>query len=70
MEETSITDNLVTKIGQNISQLTFSPDLSDLGDCIGSAIADLINSEKSGFDTEDFISGINHGISNAQRGQK
>ena len=37
-------------------------DLSDLGNTIGIAIAEYI-SDKPGFEKEDFIEGIKHGIS-------
>lgn len=46
----------------NLIDETDEGDLSDLGNAIGMAIAQFI-SDKPGFEKEDFISGIEHGIS-------
>ena len=45
-----------------ISKVLPFGDLSDLGNTIGIAIAEYI-SDKPGFEKEDFIEGIKHGIS-------
>ena len=43
--------------------LKFNGDLSDLGNNIGLNIGHYINSEKLGYEKDDFISGLKHGIS-------
>ncbi len=48
---------------ENIFYIRFIGDLSDLGNNIGLNIGHYINSEKLGYEKDDFISGLEHGIS-------
>ena len=48
---------------ENILYIRFVGDLSDLGNNIGLNIGHYINSEKLGYEKDDFISGLEHGIS-------
>lgn len=55
-------DTNIIKIGLDI-YIKFNGDLSDLGNDIGLNIGEYINKDKLGYEKEDFISGIHHGIS-------
>lgn len=50
------------KIGADV-YIKFSGDLSDFGNEIGLNIGQYINIDILGFEKEDFISGLEHGIS-------
>lgn len=52
----------IIKIGRDVF-IKFNGDLSDLGNDIGLNIGDYINDDKLGYEKDDLISGINHGIS-------
>lgn len=56
-----INDNII-KIESDIF-IRFRGDLSDLGNDIGLEIGEYINNDNIGFDRDDFISGLYHGIS-------
>jgi hypothetical protein len=43
--------------------IKFNGDLSDLGNDIGLNIGEYINENKLGYEKDDFISGIQHGVS-------
>lgn len=44
--------------------IRFRGDLSDLGNTIGLEIGEYINNNIIGYDIDDFISGLHHGIFN------
>ena len=52
----------IIKIGQDV-YIKFNGDLSDLGNDIGLNIGEYINNDVLGYDKDDFISGLNHGVS-------
>jgi hypothetical protein len=52
----------IIKIGSDVF-IKFDGDLSDLGNDIGLNIGDYIDDKKFGYEKDDLISGINHGIS-------
>ena len=56
------TNHNIIKIGIDVF-IKFNGDLSDLGNDIGLSIGKYINNDKLGYEKEDLISGINHGIS-------
>jgi len=56
------TDTNIIKIGLDV-YIKFNGDLSDLGNDIGLNIGEYIDKDKLGYEREDFISGIHHGIS-------
>jgi len=53
---------IVDEITHKLNNATMT-DLSDLGNEIGFVVGKFIDKEKIGFEREDFISGIRHGIS-------
>ena len=55
-------DNNIIKIGIDVF-IKFNGDLSDLGNDIGLNIGQYINENKLGYEKDDFISGIQHGVS-------
>ena len=52
----------IIKIGLDVF-IKFNGDLSDLGNDIGLNIGEYIDKDKLGYEKEDLISGIHHGIS-------
>jgi hypothetical protein len=58
----SDSDTNIIKIGLNV-YINFNGDLSDLGNDIGLNIGKYIDNSKLGYEKDDFISGLNHGIS-------
>lgn len=56
------TDYNLIKIGRDVF-IKFNGDLSDLGNDIGLNIGGYIDKDKLGYEKEDLISGIHHGIS-------
>jgi hypothetical protein len=52
----------IIKIGLDV-YIKFNGDLSDLGNDIGLNIGEYINENKLGYEKDDFISGIQHGVS-------
>ncbi len=61
--ETKIIDELINQLNDfKNSKLIKNCDLSDLGNEIGIVIGNYTN-DKIGFDKDDFIHGIKHGIS-------
>lgn len=48
---------------ENNLYIRFVGDLSDLGNNIGLSIGHYVNSERLGYEKDDFISGFKHGIS-------
>jgi hypothetical protein len=55
-------DYNIIKIGLDI-YIKFNGDLSDLGNDIGLNIGEYINNNVLGYEIEDFISGLYHGVS-------
>lgn len=55
-------DSNIIKIGLDI-YIKFNGDLSDLGNDIGLNIGEYINKNKIGYEKDDLISGIHHGVS-------
>lgn len=58
-----IKENLSYEISKQLSLLNENSDMSDVGNVIGIIVAEYFSSTKLGFEKEDFLSGINHGIS-------
>ena len=56
------TDTNIIKIGLDI-YIKFNGDLSDLGNDIGLNIGEYIDDNKLGYEKNDLIYGLNHGIS-------
>lgn len=56
------TEYNIIKIGRDVF-IKFNGDLSDLGNDIGLNIGDYIDDKKLGYEKDDLISGIIHGIS-------
>jgi hypothetical protein len=52
----------IIKIGLDV-YIKFNGDLSDLGNDIGLNIGEYINENKLGYEKDDLISGIQHGVS-------
>ena len=52
----------IAKIGLDV-YIKFNGDLSDLGNDIGLNIGDYVNNNVLGYEKEDFIHGLKHGIS-------
>lgn len=48
---------------KRLSEVTYNGDLSDIGNEIGLSIGKFISDKELGFDLEDFITGLKHGIS-------
>lgn len=55
-------NNNIIKIGVDV-YIKFNGDLSDLGNDIGINVAEYIDDDKLGYEKDDLISGLNHGIS-------
>ena len=55
-------DSNIIKIGLDI-YIKFNGDLSHLGNDIGLNIGEYINKNKLGYEKDDLISGIHHGVS-------
>jgi len=55
--------DILLDISDKLTHVKYKGDLSDIGNEIGIAIAKYIDKTKSGFNQDDFISGIKHGIS-------
>lgn len=51
------------EIIDKLSEVKYYGDLSDIGNEIGIVIGKYITVEESGYDLNDFISGVEHGIS-------
>lgn len=61
--ETKIIDDLINHLNEfKKSSIVISCDLSDLGNEIGIVVGNYI-SDKMGYEKDDFIHGIKHGIS-------
>ena len=51
------------EIIKRLSEVTYKGDLSDIGNEIGLSIGKFISDKELGFDLDDFIAGLKHGIS-------
>lgn len=47
----------------NLSKVKYKGDLSDIGNEIGIIIGKYLSDDELGYDLDDFISGLEHGIS-------
>ena len=52
-----------TEIIERLSDVNYKGDLSDIGNEIGLSIGNFVSDDEPGFDLQDFISGLEHGIS-------
>lgn len=57
-------EEIIKKLINDLSKIkNYNGDLSDVGNEIGIIIGDFIDIDKNGYNKEDFIHGIKHGIS-------
>lgn len=54
---------LIEKLSTAIMDCHHLSDLSDIGNVIGLVVSKFIDKEKLGYEDDDFISGIKHGLS-------
>ncbi len=51
------------KIIDQLNNIEYDGDLSDIGNEIGIAVGESVSKDRIGYETEDLIHGIRHGIS-------
>ena len=51
------------KIINQLNSIEYDGDLSDIGNEIGIAIGEFVSKDEMGYETEDLIRGVKHGIS-------
>jgi len=56
-------EKILSEISKLTSDVNYSGDLSDIGNEIGIILGKYIEEDKLGYELEDFINGIKHGIS-------
>jgi len=54
---------ILTEISNNLNMVNYDGDLSDVGNEIGVIIGVYIDNNRHGFELEDFINGLKHGVS-------
>lgn len=56
-------DYIKSEISEKMNNIFYDGDLSDIGNEIGIIIGKHIEKDKLGYELEDFIAGLKHGIS-------
>lgn len=54
---------ILSEVSKHLENVDYNGDLSDIGNEIGIAIGNYIEDGKIGYEKDDFINGIKHGIS-------
>jgi len=63
IEKTTKFRNIIIDITHNLNNINYDGDLGDIGNEIGVNIGKYIVNDKIGFEFNDFINGLKHGIS-------
>jgi len=56
-------DNIITELKQKLDDIDYIGDIGDIGNEIGFVLGSYICKDKMGYEYENFINGVKHGIS-------